>query len=144
MSRKTIEERFDRFVQKTDSCWLWRGAVNSKGYGQIRADGRALYAHRLAWQWSNGNLPDGALVLHSCDVRACVRPSHLRLGTYKQNSLDMVSKGRQSRKLTDAEVRLIRRMRGTYRSIAASFGVNRSTVGRIKSGLIWAHLTGGE
>jgi hypothetical protein len=137
---KSAHERFDAFVQKTASCWLWMGTVNSKGYGQIRINGRAVYVHRLAWMWSHGVIEPGLCVLHSCDVRTCVNPAHLRLGTPRDNSLDMVSKHRQASTLTAAAVRRIRSMGGTQRQIAAAFGVTRSAIGRVLRRHTWAHV----
>lgn len=52
------------------------------------------YAHRLAWEEAYGSIPAGMSVLHTCDVRNCVNPEHLFLGTYKDNAQDMVKKGR--------------------------------------------------
>lgn len=77
-------------VTKTESCWLWNGFIDRDGYG--RAKGGA--ASRRAWELTNGPIPDGLDVLHKCDVRACVRPDHLFLGTHQDNMTDMVCKGR--------------------------------------------------
>ncbi len=71
-------------------CWEWIGARTSAGYGLM--DGR--YVHRLAWELTRGPIPKGVLVLHHCDNRVCVRPSHLFLGSYLDNVRDMIAKGR--------------------------------------------------
>ena len=87
-------------VEKTLTCWLWKGHTNGKkGYGKFyagggRRHGRNIYAHRFAWILFNGPIPDGILVLHQCDNPLSVRPDHLFLGTHKVNSQDMAAKGR--------------------------------------------------
>lgn len=81
---------FWRYVEKTDSCWLWRGPHNGR-YGRI---GRRTYAHRMSWVMANGPIPEGKFVLHECDTPLCVRPDHLFLGTNRENILDAKAKGR--------------------------------------------------
>ena len=81
-------------------CREWQGARVSNGYGHryVKGSGRKNrryeYIHRWVWEQVNGPVPDGMLVLHRCDNRACFRYEHLYLGTPKENSEDMVAKGR--------------------------------------------------
>jgi hypothetical protein len=90
----SLTERFWAKVEKTDECWLWTGALVT-GYGQIAvSDGQRATAHRLSWEWENGPIPEGLQVNHHCDMRACVRPSHLYLGTQEQNMRDKMERGR--------------------------------------------------
>ena len=95
---KPLIERFLAKVEKTNTCWLWCGAVNYKGYGVIglgtRKDGNAL-SHRAAWMIYKGSIPSGMDVLHRCDTPACVNPDHLFLGTQQDNMKDRDTKGRQ-------------------------------------------------
>ena len=79
-----------------DECWVWERGKFGSGYGQFSAIGECR-ANRVAYRIYVGPIPDGLCVCHSCDNPACVNPSHLTLGTNKQNSEDMVSKGRQAR-----------------------------------------------
>lgn len=89
-----MQERFWSKVLKTDGCWLWQASINVvSGYGQFSYQGRPHAAHRIAWLLEYGEMPE-LLVLHECDVRACVRPSHLFLGTHVDNMRDMAKKGR--------------------------------------------------
>ena len=93
---RPVEERFWEKVQKTDGCWLWTGATIAAGYGELAVGQprKPLRAHRLSWEMHHGPIPEGLLVLHHCDVRNCVRPEHLFLGTHQDNMADAYAKGR--------------------------------------------------
>ena len=70
-----------------DECWLWTGAINHGGYGRFRGrDGRAVLAHRFAYEAVIGQIPDGLHIDHLCRVRACVNPSHLEAVTQTVNN----------------------------------------------------------
>ena len=76
-------------------CWRWRGAKNSSGYGVLRRGQTLMLAHRAMWCALTGQpVPAGRLVLHWCDVRDCINPEHLWLGTALMNNQDMTRKGR--------------------------------------------------
>src|ERR1700752_5255811 len=92
---RTLIERFREKVQKTDGCWLWTASTTSTGYGQINHEGRNRLAHRLAWEFAHGEpVPARLCVLHPCDVRRCVNPAHLYVGTKQQNAIDTHGRGR--------------------------------------------------
>jgi hypothetical protein len=87
-------ERFDKFIQRTDECWIWTGSVSAR-YGEFVWKGKNKRASRLAWEFANEtSIPPGLCVLHRCDNPVCVRPSHLFLGTHAENMKDMKQKGR--------------------------------------------------
>ena len=94
--RRKLPERFWKRVKKTKDCWEWQGMKKKDGlpYGLVKIFFRRFYAHRVAWELTNGPIPKGLNVLHRCDNPVCVRPSHLFLGTQADNIADMVSKGR--------------------------------------------------
>lgn len=152
-------------VSKSDSCWLWTGAMMKNGYGRLWHDWTMHLAHRVSWQLHIGPIKDGLWVLHRCDNPKCVRPAHLFLGLPRDNSADMVSKGRQNSptghrhrsrthpesirrgercttsKLTANDVLVIRaNIDQSYSSIAKAYGISLGTVGDIKRGERWKRL----
>lgn len=88
------EERFWRYVDKAGECWTWTGGRTIDGYGNFRADGAGISAHRFSYQLHNGAIPEGLFICHQCDNPPCVRPDHLFLGTPLDNVRDMYGKGR--------------------------------------------------
>jgi hypothetical protein len=79
-----------------DGCWLWKGSPAAGGYGRAGIGSRkTALAHRVAYEIVKGDVPDGMCVLHHCDVRLCVNPAHLFVGTRGDNARDMAAKGRQ-------------------------------------------------
>ncbi len=89
-------EHFWRRVRrgKPDECWPWQRAKSPQGYGSLWQSGTTVEAHRVAYELARGPIPDGMIVLHSCDNPSCCNPAHLRLGTYKDNSEDCFEGGR--------------------------------------------------
>lgn len=156
-----LETRFFAKVKKTDGCWLWTGYRlkndDGKTYGRLAVNGHLMLAHRCSWQMANGEIPQGLLVLHSCDNQQCVRPDHLFLGTQLDNVRDMHRKGRDRKacgidhhesKLTDAQVQEIRRryvrravgVRGNGKALAAEFCVSHVLIYKIVKNQQWKHV----
>ena len=73
-------------------CLIWQRPLNPGGYGRIKYQDRMWLAHRLAWMAKHGPIPDGMILCHRCNVRRCVNPDHLTLGTYEDNSADIRAK----------------------------------------------------
>lgn len=146
MNRKSY---FDDRVDTTGDCWVWTGSQLPSGYGlaKVKINGKwhTVYAHRFAWERERGPIPKGMFVLHRCDNPSCVNPKHLFLGTARDNSRDMVAKGRHrpfcaaregnpNAKLTASEIEEIRAAvaRGNRQvDVAEVFGVVQSHVSRI-------------
>lgn len=78
-------ERFWIYVDKTDECWLWEGAVNGAGYGTFTADDIRYMAHRFSWALAGRPFTPGLELDHLCHVRTCVRPDHLEEVTSEEN-----------------------------------------------------------
>ena len=92
--------RFLKFVNKTSNCWLWTGGIFKCGYGKFRGPtGKTIYAHRFSYEIHKGEIPKDKWVLHTCDIRLCVNPWHLWLGTRLENMQDASKKGRVHPKL---------------------------------------------
>jgi len=95
--RDSHRSRFWSNVTKSDNCWSWNGCTNKFGYGVIGKDYRNIPAHRYSWELHNGPVPQGLIVCHKCDNPPCTNPSHLFLGTHRDNAIDRESKGRGAR-----------------------------------------------
>jgi len=140
-------------VRCADECWEWRGRITSSGYGQISYKAGLIYTHRAAWMVTNGPVPEGKQVCHTCDNRACVNPHHLWIGDHKLNALDMEAKGRSRHprgemaskaKLTEPQVLEIRRRweedHPRYTALAREFGVTGPTIRAIVERRSWKHI----
>lgn len=127
------------------NCIEFVGAIAGNGYGYKWHGGRMQYAHRLAFAKVHGPIPDGKLVLHKCDNPICVNVEHLFLGTHKDNTQDMISKGRYKcgHKLTSEQVHTIKikiAMGYTKSSLANEYTVARSTIRKIETGETWRKI----
>ncbi len=168
--RPNAEERFWKFVAKTDTCWLWQGAKSRKGYGMFCArpwgtpDNRTnsmMAAHRFAWILLRGAIPQGpgfhgTCVLHKCDTPSCVNPDHLFLGTNADNVHDMDAKGRRvcnppvgsrhhAAKLTEGQIpQIVAAIRDglTMQSVADEYGMKLNAISAIWRGITWRHVSG--
>lgn len=141
----------EKFIspEPNSGCWLWTGAVNPHGYGQITIDGQTVRAHRVSYEAYKGKIPGRSHVLHKCDIPSCVNPEHLFLGTHQDNMRDMKAKGRhkvlkgqdsKSSKLTDSDVVFIRKNHGYAAELAITFNVSKRTIEQIQRGQTWKHL----
>lgn len=77
--------RFAKYVDRSGDCWLWTGAKNPTGYGVFRAQRIRSTAHRFAWEWERGPIPQGMEIHHRCHTPSCVKPAHLEVVTHRKN-----------------------------------------------------------
>jgi hypothetical protein len=156
-SHGTLEERFWNFVSKKseDECWHWTGQILSNGYGRIslgaKKDG-AEGAHRVSWKLHNKkDIPDGMFDMHKCDNPSCVNPNHLSIGTPKDNTQDMITKGRKKvvspkgegngKSLLNAEkVMLIRESKLNHAELGRQLGVSPNCIRSVRTGRTWSHV----
>lgn len=144
----TVAQRHARLTDNSggpDACWPWLGSLNRKGYGCFGS----LLAHRVSYRTYKGPIPAGLYVLHNCDNRRCQNPAHLRVGTQADNMLDMYGRGRANirigsrhalAKLTEEQVREIRRSTASRAEMARRFNVDWSTINSVLKGETWGHV----
>ena len=82
-----------RYTVNENGCWIYKGSLHS-GYSQIMIGGKNLLVHRVAYELLVGPIPPKMLVCHKCDVRNCINPGHLFIGTQSDNIQDCIKKGR--------------------------------------------------
>lgn len=146
--------RFWSLVNKTETCWLWTGYTNKKGYGTFSTGKYNVFAHRFSWALATGCVPSMD-VLHNCpggDNPACVNPAHLWLGTNTENVADMDAKGRHARllggrnaasKLTAEKVRDMRSravLGERSADLGQEHGVSESTARYAIQRRTWKHV----
>lgn len=155
-------------VEKTETCWLWRGQLDRDGYGMCYVPSVQVVrkAHRVIYEMmSSFQIPDGTIACHQCDNPPCVRPSHIVWGDHKDNMADKRSRRREARganhgtrtkpasiprganhykaRLSPSLVEEIEQLAAqgwTGRAIAAKFNLGRSSVSRVLTGKSWVHL----
>jgi HNH endonuclease len=164
-TRKTPEQRFWSCVEigRNTDCWPWSAGSDKDGYGKTYYNSRSMRAHRVSWETHCGDIPEGMLICHKCDNPKCVNPAHLFVGTPRDNTRDMIMKGRRvlshgypgigshlkrwrkehpgafsgcngpNAKLTDADV-------GEIRRLLASRDTSKGQIGRL-FGISRTHVT---
>ena len=151
---ESLDVRFEASYIKSDECWLWNGPMNGTGYGHMEVSrAKWVTAHRFSYEKFIGKIPEGLFVCHKCDVRNCVNPSHLFLGTAADNNLDKETKGRAIvlrgsahgvSKLTEAQVKEIKaapRKHGICAELGRIYNISRQNISYIRSNKAWSHVS---
>lgn len=148
---KRFWERLDKETPygPNGDCWQWKGKLD-KGYGVISYESRMQQAHRISWKIHNKqDIPEGLIVMHSCDMPDCVNPAHLSTGTKFENNEDKRLKGRQTKgqdsastPLTNEDVIWIRENYKDYKykDLAAKFNIGKCAIANIVNNRTWTHL----
>jgi len=144
-----LPERFRNKIEVTDDCWLWKASAFPNGYGQFKVKNINWKAHRYSYTQFFGDIPDNLSVLHRCDVRRCVNPAHLWLGTHDENMADCARKGRRAgelnpnAKITAKQAQEIRDLCGCglflRKDIAEMYGLTVVMVKYIRTGKNWTN-----
>jgi len=166
-----IKDRFvsSYEVDQETGCWLWVRMRTPNGYGRFHCRNRKWRAHRAAYTIFVGDIPPGMCICHHCDTPLCVNPAHLFVGTQRDNVHDMIRKGRKApsplplgvgaRVSRDTNYKRIGELNGKailngeralliafskerIATLAARYGVSPTTVGHVRGGRSWTHITG--
>lgn len=147
---KPVSDRLKNYYVDGLGCWIWMGALNNKGYGQISVGGKSELAHRIMYANTIGMLTPQIVLRHRCDNPRCVNPEHLEPGTKADNSQDMLRRGRaahqskkdwQARKLSDQDVADIYISKKSGKYLAEKFSISQSIISGIRNGRVWSHIT---
>lgn len=139
---------------KDGECWGWKAAVCKDGYAQLTCKQSMINGKRASkgsYLVHKGSIPEGMVVMHSCNNPICTNPDHLYLGTQQQNIDYKVSLNRQNKgekvntaKLTEEQVIEIRKLMAdgvSVKTVAVMYGMSDTTIYDIKKRKIWKHLT---
>lgn len=132
-------------------CWEWQGKRDAHGYGKTSIARKEFLAHRIAWILIYGDIPENLCVCHICDNPSCINPTHLFLGTHKDNITDATYKGRMhlgedhgQSKLTEQLVLLARGIHQRHgistRKLAQICEVSPPTMWEAINGKTWRHI----
>lgn len=150
---QTIEQRLNKYINKTATCWLWTQDVYNYGYGKLSVGkGKQVRVHRYMYEKYKGEIPNGMSVLHTCDTPRCCNPEHLFLGTQTDNMRDAKQKNRigykvfhgENHPLSKVTMKQVEEIKDLYktgnyyqRELGEKYGISQACISRILLGLAY-------
>ncbi len=159
-SAKRKIEAFNRFMKRvsmSDTCWIWTGETSANGYGRFWDGEKKLPAHRWSHGYFIAEVPKGKDACHKCDVRNCVNPAHIFIGSRSENMLDASRKDRlntntlggSSNRLAKMSLKDIYKLKYddsikdlTQEELGKLFGVSDVTIRRVLRGVAYRYESG--
>lgn len=153
--KRSLRERFEEKYtpDPMSDCWIWTAGKFAQGYGLIKVNNKLCKAHRVSYELYKGPIPKGLCVMHQCDMPNCVNPNHLIVGTLKDNTQDMLSKGRGAKvsgerhwnaKLSREWVRQIQLLYNSGKFsqtlLAMFYGISQAQVSNVVTNKTWNKL----
>lgn len=145
-NRQAILERFERLYipEPNSGCWLWAGNTRVSGYGVFKLNGKTIPAHRMSVILHCGDFDRSLFVCHKCDVPGCVNPDHLFVGTPKDNTWDMLRKGRIGKinliDVANIKLALTAIPVPKISEMAVAYGISQPVIHAIRNGESWEHV----
>lgn len=144
LSRSKYDTKKNKFTGTR--CLLWQGQINKDGYGLITCFKKRICAHTLSCGIKNKkHLPEGQVTRHLCGgAKNCVRPSHLKFGTNRQNAIDRLRHGTKNAKITEKQALQIRKLHetGKYKrtELATKLNISQAIIGSVINRKSWTHI----
>jgi HNH endonuclease len=146
---KNIEEKFYNCIEiiTETGCWIWLRSLNNSGYAIVNESRKIIPMHRWSYERFKGKIPENMCVCHSCDIRSCVNPNHLWLGSWQDNINDKVNKNRQAKgekapkaKLTSEMVLEIYKSKAPIKLLMKKYNMSKRSIVGIRHKESWKHI----
>ena len=138
------KDTFLSLIKTSEGCSFWEGAVSTGGYGVLSFNGCYYLAHKLSYILTKGDVEEGKFVCHKCDNKTCINPNHLYLGSPKDNSIDIVKRGKigTSKLKHDDVVNILIENKSGVNGVELSrrYNISSSSVYMILKGLHYPHI----
>ena len=144
---KTLQTKPVEYSIDSNGCWICTSHACTGGYPYITLNFKRRKLSRVVYELFKGPIPPNMIVMHSCDNPQCINPDHLKIGTHKQNTQDMIKKRRNKfginhklAKLNDELVRYIRQSNKGCTTLAKELGVSKTLILKVRWREVWTHI----